>query len=68
MALVVDKVAQRGNIMLVTVLAFQLPGAIVLRILPAAVELVDLLLIFRLYLFTGKNGVNYMQIFVEKTL
>ena len=50
MALVVHQVTQRGNIMLGPVFAFQLPSAIILRVLPASIELVDFLLCFGLYL------------------
>ena len=51
LALVVYQVAERGNIMLGPILAFHLPGFIVLRILPAAIKLVDFL--FRLWLYLG---------------
>jgi len=51
--------------MLGSVFTFQLPCAIVLCILPASVELVDILLGFALDLVIGQIGVNYSQIMVS---
>lgn len=54
--------------MLGTLLAFQFPGAIVLRIFPATVELVNLLLALRLDLFKSEHRVRYMQKIDSKAL
>ena len=50
LTLVEDYVAQRGHVVLGTVLALLLPRTVVLGILPAAIELVDLLLTLAFYL------------------
>ena len=55
LTLVEDHVAQRSHVVLGSVLALLLPRAVVLGVLPAAIELVDLLLTLAFYLHSVDN-------------
>lgn len=55
LTLVEDYVAQRSHVVLGSVLALLLPRTVVLGILPAAIELVDLLLTLAFYLHSVDN-------------
>ena len=55
LTLVEDHVAQRSHVVLGSVLALLLPRTVVLGILPAAIELVDLLLTLAFYLHSVDN-------------